>query len=50
MVLALAGRGDTMSVCIGLDAHTKTCTYRVKDHEGNLLGGETIPSTRHRAL
>lgn len=42
----VADRGDAMSVCIGLDAHTKTCTYRVKDHEGNLLGGDTIPSTR----
>ncbi len=35
-----------MSVCIGLDAHAKTCTYRVKDHNGNLVAGDTFPSTR----
>lgn len=35
-----------MSYCIGLDAHTKTCTYRVKDHDGNVVAGDTIPSTR----
>lgn len=32
--------------CIGLDAHTKTCTYRVKDHDGNVVAGDTFPSTR----
>ena len=35
-----------MTYCIGLDAHAKTCTYRVKDHEGNLVAGDTLPSTR----
>ena len=47
MALALACRGEPMTkYCIGLDAHMKTCTYRVKDHQGNLVDGKTIPSTR----
>jgi len=46
---AVAGPDDAMTTCIGLDAHTKTCTYRVKDHEGNLLDGNTIPSTRQES-
>jgi len=35
-----------MSVCIGLDAHHRTCTYKAKDEDGRLIGEETIPSTR----
>lgn len=34
-----------MTLCIGLDAHKKTCTYRVKDRDGKLVASETIPST-----
>lgn len=35
-----------MSVCIGFDAHHRTCTYQAKDENGELLDTDTIPSTR----
>lgn len=35
----------SLGLCIGLDAHAKTCTYKVKDDDGHVVEGRTIPST-----
>jgi len=34
-----------MGLVVGLDAHAKTCVYRVKDDDGTLVGEGTFPST-----
>lgn len=34
-----------MGLCIGVDAHARTCVYKVKDESGSVLGSGTIPST-----
>ncbi len=34
-----------MGLVIGLDAHAKTCVYKVKDDGGTVVGEGTIPST-----
>ena len=39
-----------MSVCIGLDAHHRTCTYAVKNANGELVEEDTIPSLGHALL
>lgn len=39
-----------MAVCIGLDAHHRTCTYKAKNENGDLLDEDTIPSTRQALL
>lgn len=39
-----------MALCIGMDAHHRTCTYKVKDEHGNLLDEDTILSTRDALL
>ena len=39
-----------MALCIGMDAHHRTCTYKVKDENGTLLDEDTIPSTREALL
>lgn len=35
-----------MSVCIGLDAHARTCTYKAKNDNGDTVETKTIPSTK----
>ncbi len=34
-----------MTICIGLDAHAKTCVYRVRNEANQDVDGGTIPST-----
>ena len=45
MTPASFGQGAIMGLVIGLDAHLKTCVYKVKDEYGTLVGEGTIPST-----
>lgn len=35
-----------MAYIVGLDAHAKTSTFKVKDENGNLVATDTVPSTR----